>query len=102
MSTKISIDEAKAQQWILDVQNELRLVETVLSKVAEAQQTIPESNDEIMKSIVATFETLNKKWTDMCSGFNEATGIIGNVIQKIGTAAEDVLSDINGVRSNIS
>lgn len=97
----ISIDEARAQQWILDVRNELALVEQVLEKVSKACTTTPAETDDILKEISKTGEDLNSYWNKMCSGFNKATSNIENAIKTIGKNANDVMSDINSVRSKI-
>lgn len=97
----ISIEEAKAKQWILDVKNELSLVEAVLRNVSTACTTIPGEDDDIMKGIVSTGEALREFWDQMCSGFKSATNLISDVITKIGTTAGEVVSDINSVKSRI-
>lgn len=97
----ISIDEARAQQWILDVRNELALVEQVLEKVSKACTTTPAETDDILKGIAKTGEDLNSHWNQMCSNFQKATSNIENAIKKIGKNANDVISDINSVRSKI-
>ena len=97
----ISIEEAKAQQWILDVKNELASVEMILKKVSTACATVPGEDDDIMKGIVSTAETLRGFWDQMCSGFQSATKLIQEAISKIGTTAGEVVDDINNVKSRI-
>lgn len=97
----ISIDEAKAKQWILDVKNELSSVETVLKNVTTACTTVPGEDDDIMKGIVSTGETLRSFWDQMCNGFKSATDFISESITKIGTTAGAVIQDINTVKSKI-
>ena len=97
----ISIEEAKAKQWILDVKNELSSVETVLRNVTTACVTVPGEDDDIMKGIVSTGETLKNFWDQMCNGFKNATDLISKSIDKIGATAGEVVQDINTVKSKI-
>lgn len=97
----ISIEEAKAKQWILDVKNELSAVEIVLRNVSTSCTTVPGEDDDIMKGIVSTGEALRGFWDQMCSGFKNATNLISDAISKIGTTAGEVVSDINNVKSKI-
>lgn len=97
----ISIEEAKAKTWILDVKNELSAVETVLKNVSTACTTLPGEDDDIMKGIVDTGEALRSFWDQMCSGFTKATELISDAIDKIGSTAGEVVSDINNVKSRI-
>lgn len=97
----ISIEEAKAREWILDVKNELYSVEEVLKNVTTACVTVPGDDDDIMKGIVSTGETLRNFWDQMCNGFKSATDLISNAISEIGKAAGEVVQDINNVKSKI-
>ena len=97
----ISIEEAKAQQWILDVKNELNSVENLLTKIANTCQTIPGDDDDIMKGIEKTATNLNNVWNQMTSGFKNATNEISKAIKEIEKKADEVMSDLNDVNSRI-
>lgn len=97
----ISIEEAKAQQWILDVKNELSLVEKVLNHVTTTCATIPGEDDDIMKGIESAANSLNSFWGQMCSGFKSATNEISKAIKEIGTKTNEVMSDLSDVKSRI-
>lgn len=97
----ISIDEARARQWIEDVNVEIENVEAVLKRVAEVSTTVPGEDDVIMNSIESTCRALSDFWGTMCSGFKKASKSIANVVDTINNATEKILDDINSVHSRI-
>lgn len=97
----ISIDEARAKMWIQEVDEEIRDVEALLRKINQAASSIPGEDDDIMKGIEATCNTLNDFWTKMCNGFKSAGKSLTSVIDSLGKAASSVIEDINAVKSKI-
>ena len=41
MSYDLNIDEARARNWVADVENEIRIVKDLLTKVSTASTTTP-------------------------------------------------------------
>lgn len=97
----ISIDEAKAQEWILDVKNELSQVEQILQKVSKVCTTTPAETDDILKGMAQAGNDLQNHWNNMCSGFKSATTSIENAIKNLTKATEKVMSNIDSIRSKI-
>lgn len=98
MAADISIEQAKAQQWILDVKTELVEIEKILNNVSNTLQDIPREGDDIINGIVATGQVMHDVWSQMCNGFKEATDSIMEGIDQIGKTAESVLDDINSIK----
>jgi archaellum component FlaC len=101
MAADISIEEEKAIQWIADVDNELNSVESLLNRVSSALQEIPGEDDDIMKGIQDAGQVMHDFWDKMCNGFSEATKAITKAIGDLGKTADDVVSDINTVKSKV-
>lgn len=97
----LSIDEARAKQWMQDVDQEIEEVEALLKLVSQARSSIPGEDDTIMEGIISTCEALNDFWTQMCNGFKSASKSLTSVIENIGKAASNVVNDINTVKSRI-
>lgn len=97
----ISFKKEEAKQWILDVEQELRLVQTVLDNVSTACQSVPGDEDTIMNGIRETGRTMEAFWSNMCSGFQKTTAIVSGVINKIGDTGDKVVEHINEVKSKI-
>jgi len=54
-----------------------------------------------MKGIVNTGETLRGFWNQMDNNFKQATELLAGAIEKIGVTADEVIQDINAVKSKI-
>ena len=101
MSYDLNIDEARARIWIADVENEIRIVKELLVKVSTASTTVPQEEDDIMKGIATTCETMRNFWDNMCEGF---TGMVSKLIQsieKMSSATNEVVTDVNEVRNKV-
>lgn len=98
----ISLKEEMARQWIQDVNNEVAQVESLLKTIAQAAATIPGEDDDIMKGIESTCNTLRNAWDNMCNSFKKAGGLLGDAIQRIGKAANEVITDIGNVQKRIN
>lgn len=97
----ISIEVVQAQHWIKEVQTELEEVRSLLGKVSDEITTPAGEDDAIMKGIEQTGRTLSSVWEVMCNGFKEACDLIGGAIKKIADSADQVVEDIEAVRSRI-
>lgn len=97
----ISLKEEMARQWIQDVNNEITQVESLLKTIAQAASTIPGEDDDIMKGIESTCNTLQNFWNQMCSGFKKTGSLISEAIQRIGKAADEVVKDVQNVQKRI-
>ena len=101
MSYDLNIDEARARIWIADVENEIRIVKELLTKVSTASTTTPQEDDDIMKGIAATCSTMRSFWDKMCNGF---AGMVKNITQsfeKMSASTNEVVSDVNDVRNKV-
>lgn len=101
MGYDIDFDHERAKNWILDVQQELYEVETLLKKVSETCYTQPDEDDTIMNGIKQTGQTMEAFWDNMCNGFKSATKTLENVIGKLFNAGQQVVEDIMGVKDKI-
>lgn len=96
----LSIDEAKAWVWVKDVENEIAAVEYVLKNVYASLTAVAGSDDTIMQGISSVGSILENVWTGMCNGFKEAQNALGEVFTKIGTTAQGILDELEGVKGS--
>lgn len=92
----LSIDEARARQWIQDVYSEVNSVELVLAKIVKAQQEMPGDGDSVIAAIDKTAETCNTVWKTMIKAFKESCGFIEEAIMryaKAGVAAKEAFEE---------
>ena len=101
MSYDLNIDEARARIWIGDVENEIRIVKELLVKVSTASATTPEEEDDIMKGIATTCDTMRNFWEKMCEGFTGMVAKLVESIEKMSTATSDVVTDVTDVRNKV-
>lgn len=86
----LSIDEARAQIWINDVNSELELVRGVLKKTNTAITTIPTEDDTIFQGIRKVGQTLGNVWDKVCNAFDQSKDFIGKAIQNAATAGQEL------------
>ena len=94
----ISIDEAKALVWSMDVENEISAVETVLKKVSSSLTSAAGSDDTIIQGISRVGSTLETVWAGMCNEFKKVQKTLNDVIKKFGKTAAAVLDDLETVK----
>ena len=97
----LSIDEAKAKQWIQDVNDEINSVEAILQKVTAASVAIPGEDDSIMNGIEGLCKTLSSFWDNMCKGFRTAENKLEELVNLIGKTGQELMDDIGTLKARI-
>lgn len=97
----MSIDEAKAQQWIHEVNSEIELVEELLRKVNQVSTTSVVADDTIMQGIYNTCNILQESWNRMCDRVKKSTGIIQSAIKLVAPAVQEVIENLDKVKGKI-
>ena len=101
MSYDLNIDEARARNWVADVENEISIVKDLLTKVSTASTTTPAEEDDIMKGIEQTCVTMRNFWDKMCSGFSGLIDNLKQAIEKMANSTNEVVGDVNEVRNKV-
>ena len=89
----VSIDEARAKIWMMDVYTEIGNVELVLDKIAAAQQEMPGENDSIMAAIEKTGKASQTLWKTMNNVFKESCRLLEDAIKRYGAVGSKIVSD---------
>lgn len=97
----ISIDQARANMWIADVNNELEAVELVLKGVSGSLTSVAGTDDSIMEGIFKVGTAMENAWTNMCNNFKTAQSKLSQVIGRIFDAVEDVVDAAGALRGKI-
>ena len=82
MSYDLNIDEARARNWVADVENEIRIVKDLLTKASTAS-------------------TMRNFWDKMCSGFSGLIDNLKQAIEKMANSTNEVVGDVNEVRNKV-
>lgn len=101
MAYNLNIDEAKARNWYLDVQQEIRLTKETLDKASQAYSTLPEEQDDIMNGIKNTCEALRDFWNNMCDGFNTTLLNFKSAIDTMVNQTTEIVGDVDVVKNKI-
>lgn len=97
----ISIDEAKAKQWIVDSTSEINAVEIILTNVASAVSTVAGSDDTIMEGIYKVGTKMESVWKKLCNAIKESSSYIEESITKIVAAGQEVIDETTGLGNKI-
>jgi uncharacterized protein Yka (UPF0111/DUF47 family) len=97
----ISLDQAKAENWVKDVRNEITAVRTLLTTLDKDLMATPEEKDTIMKGIQETSQALESHWNKMLEGFDQAGDKINEAIRNIFQKVQEVKADLDNKRGNI-
>jgi hypothetical protein len=91
----LSIDEAKADMWISNVENEIEMAESILRDISrDCYQNNVHETDTILKGISDVAHTAEEVWGDVISAFETVTGTLHGFINSLKDAvakAQDVL-----------
>ncbi len=90
---KLSLDEAKADMWISNVQNEIEMAESILRDISrDCYQNNVHETDTILKGISDVARTAEDVWGDVISTFQTVTstlnGFITSMKEAVGKAQE--------------
>ena len=95
----LSVEQAKAIIWTMDVNQEIAAVEALLKQVHTSLSSVAGSEDTIMQGIFNFGTFLESTWTKVCSNFKEAQSAVENTLEKIGVTVGDVLGHLETVRN---
>lgn len=90
----ISIDEAKAKDWMQDVNAELEAVRALLKKVNTANTEVAGSDDTIMQGIYNVGIAMESAWDKMCNIFDKAQDNIIESAKKMGETVQKIVDDL--------
>lgn len=90
----ISMDEAKAKYWILEVRNEINAVEGVLLRVSTACSSMVGDDDSIMQGVYKLGTLLEASWMNLCNTFKNAIENIGSAISTLGQKGQEVVNEV--------
>lgn len=96
----ISIDEARAQIWIRDVQSVVDDVESVLKDARTAMNGDAFEGDTIMTGLQKVADKADEVWSTMCKKFKESSGLLQSAIDRIRKPVEGLLEDIEHKGNN--
>jgi len=97
MSNKNTIDVARAQIWVKDVQQEVIEVEAVLTELRQKCWEDPNENDVLYKLLSKTGNILDDTWSAATVAYKNAWGTLEESIdafQKLGDKIEDIFSEL--------
>lgn len=97
----ISIEEARAKIWLMDVERELNSVQEVLDKVSKVLTTVAGSDDTIMQGLYKVGETMESVWGSLCKNFNEAHHNVSEAVKLVISTAQDVVDDVDVLKGKI-
>ncbi len=97
----ISIEEARAKIWLMDVERELDAVQDVLDKVSKVLTTVVGSDDTIMQGLYKVGETMESVWGTLCKNFKEAHHNVSEAVKIVVGAAQDVVEDVEVLKGKI-
>lgn len=95
----LSIDEARAQLWINDVENEIELVRGVLKKTETAIITIPTEDDTIFQGIRKAGQALENAWAKACNAYGDSKDFIRKAIQNATNAGRELAEGAQNLAS---
>lgn len=102
MQHDISIDEARANTWIYDVETELDLVRTLMKKASTSITTPAGEDDTIMQGISKMGDQLNTVWTQACNVYEKATNLLKDALKAITKAGSEVMADLDSTKARIN
>ncbi len=97
----VSIDEAKAKQWIQDVNDEIDSVQSILSKVNAASIAVPGEDDSIMMGIEGLCKNLSNFWDNMFKGFRTAENKLQELVEMVGRTGQELVDDLDTLKGRI-
>lgn len=97
----VSIDEARARVWIMDVYTEINAVNNVLERISGAQKEMPGENDSIMSVIVKTGEATGNLWKTMTRAFQDSCNFVEDAIKRYGTVGSQVVESFEEQRKKL-
>ena len=98
---KISLDEARALLWHEEVQNELKLVTEINSKVAACVLALQEDDDPLIHVLHSIGEKIENYGNILSKTFSNAMDDLKSGIDKLKKAHEDLTADAEVTKSKI-
>lgn len=95
----LSVEQAKAIMWTMDVNNEIAAVEALLKQVQGSLSSVAADEDTIMSGIYTVGTILENTWNTVCKNFKEAQSAVEKTLEKIGVAVSEVLDNLETVKS---
>lgn len=85
---RMTIDEAKADMWIEEVENQINLAESILRDIARDCYQDPSEDDTILRGIKTVAENAENAWNEVIGAFNTVTKNLRSTIKSIKDAVQ--------------
>lgn len=86
---QLSIDEAKADMWIENVENEIEIAESILRDISrDCYQNNVHETDTILKGISDVAQTAENVWNEVFNAFHTVSGNLRGIINSLKEAVQ--------------
>lgn len=96
---KMTIDEAKADAWIEEVETQVQLAEEILQDISRDCYSDPADGDTILEGIQNVAKTAETVWSNVNSAFNTVTKNLKDTLSAIKNAVEKATEKIEDAAS---
>ena len=87
--SEVSFEEARAKQWMTDVNNELEDTRSLLQEIGPVLEKF-DGEDPLLNTMKETGKLLENNFMDLCEGFNMCIQMVDCGLNKIAEGVVDV------------